>query len=125
MRAVATIAALIVSPAAALELSDCRYDDRHSGFMTCAATNAAGPAVASFTYGITVREDGRSIPWGEAGSPGLPPRSSGLISGGIEPGETVELFLIAPDIPKRADRSKLILDVEVYEVRGADGQPIP
>lgn len=85
-------------------VSACRFGDAQ-GVLTCNVYNPFEQAVASIEYSLVATEGGREVPWGF---------SSGSLSvaGGVEPGETVELTFVAPDLPERAKGREILIVVD-------------
>lgn len=103
-------------PAAAdvLSIKGCTLDPRIDEWMTCQFTNETQTPIASFSSEVTIRETGRTVPWVKPNPGNF--RMKNAISGGLEPGETASLPLRSGYIDARANRDKLLIDVQITGV---------
>lgn len=83
--------------------------------LTCTITNPGDISSASIIYTVVASEEGRSVPWGF---------SSGEIdiAGGVEPGESFDIEILAPGLPPRAAGRDIKYKVNVTQVRTSGGE---
>lgn len=86
--------------------------------LLCFFRNDGETPVASISYTVALRGEGRTVPWNEFESEQV------AIPGGIEPGETRLIFLDGEYLPLGASRSQIIVDVEVTAAFDVSGQLI-
>lgn len=125
-------AALLATPAIAdqaaaedgiadqLVISSCTPHAHVTRLLRCTATNHSTTAIAALEVAIHITQPGRSVAWLDTtDSPQF--RGPGAIPGGIEPGETIQLDVMAPQLPRRADRDLIQIDVTALRATTADG----
>ncbi|MEO0479585.1 MAG: hypothetical protein AAF196_08905 [Planctomycetota bacterium] len=103
----------------AVVLSDITVEDNRDGFLRrvyakANATNQSDRPIRRFEFSYDLSEPGRTVPWDEGDG-------TGPGSGGLEPGETREIFLFSTspssDVP---DAETLNVTVRITEVTFAD-----
>lgn len=117
----AVIAILGASPiwADSVTVENCRvYVDN---LVACDITNRSTVAIAAIGYGVTITEEGRSVPWV---TPSRSTVAPSRIDGGIEPNETVNWPFYSGFLDKRAEHSKLTITVDILAAEDIDGNPI-
>lgn len=119
----ATTILISVAGGVPVDVSDCEMDEdifasTKTAFVTCNATNTGDHAIAHYDYTLSAKDEGREIPWLDQSEFSL------SVSGGIEPGEMYQASFVAFGNLSRADPAKLIITIEITEVRGAENQTL-
>lgn len=108
----------------AVTLGECVIDDmRGADYATCPVSNGSESSIAEVQYGYRIVQEGRTVPWAEAG-PNTGTSYATNIPGGIELGETVPVRFQVADLPERADPHLVRYDISILEARDVDGNPI-
>lgn len=128
-------AALLATPAIAnqttpkdsiadqLVITSCALGVHVPRLLTCTATNHTDTTIAALEVAVRVTQQGRSSAWIDTTENPLF-RGPGAIPGGIESGETIQLDVMAPPLPSRADRDLIQIDVTALRATTADGAVI-
>jgi hypothetical protein len=115
---------LIAAPAAAdildaVRVENCAPHEELNRVMVCDVTNLTQVAIAEIRFAHKYTQKDRTIPWVDTGPNS--PRWTKVIEGGIEPSETVSLWLEMPSVSDRADLTLLefsILPVLAINAKG-------
>lgn len=112
---------LIAAPAAA-GVSNCRHvSDFDSGAIYCDVSNDFDTAIAAIDFIAEIFETGRTVPWVVLGDDRTPRGTS--IPGGIEPGETRDIFFWTARVPDEANAHALetvVTPIRYLDVHGAE-----
>ncbi len=118
--------AIASQPAAAdgiadqLAISDCAFDSHVHRLLECQATNHSDTPIAALLVALHITQPGRSVAWLDTTDSPLF-RGPGVIPGGIEPGETIQLSLSSPPLSPQADYDLIQIDVTPLRATTADG----
>lgn len=96
-----------------VQISNCSVAKTDYSFLEigrCEATNLTETAISLLSYSRVTKDRNRTVPWSTVDLQRI------RISGGIEPGETVEIAVDAGFVPTRASRDTLIIVVEPIAV---------
>lgn len=86
--------------------------------LVCSVTNRSDTPVASFGYSLRAADSDRTVPWVDLKNETL------FISGGVEPGETIQVRMQMISLPDRADRDRLEFTVVPLVAIDANGEKI-
>lgn len=115
----------LASPAAADigEVSNCQLiSDLIVGSVRCDVENLSSTAIARIFFEMKVFEEGRTVPWVALGSEQYPESVS--VSGGVEPGETRNIFFAFDTVPKEANPDRLRIEVTPVKFLDVNGDEI-
>lgn len=120
----AALIGLMTAPAVAdvARISNCVIDkqDWYSPIF-CDVENLSDTAIAEFRTAITITEEGRTIPWVADNYQRTPKIAQ--VPGGIEPGETRNLWIWQVSVPEGANWEKLRVNVQPIwfaDINGAE-----
>ena len=117
---------MIATPAHAqvAEIAGCQLGESFgSSPVYCDVTNRTQTAIAGMRFQLEIFEEGRTVPWV---SEGFRPRPIGVsIDGGIEPGETRNIFLTSVYIAGEAGKAKLRFEVTPTQFLDVNDLEIP
>ena len=125
MLRLAALIGLIATPALAevAEISNCRAGAQNvTSSFYCDIENLSDTSIAEVRFYFQVFEDGRAVPWLSGGTEQRPMQAS--IAGGIEPGETRNVFLFADFVSKEANRSALRIEITPVRFLDVNGSEI-
>lgn len=101
-----------------LTLENCYSTGPDHRFRVCNVTNLTNDVIAEIQFSHLYTQEGRTVPWVDTG---VEEARWKKVEGGIEPNETVELWIMTPMISHRADLSLvdfLIVPVRATNARG-------
>lgn len=115
---------IAAATSAPVTISNCELDQTFGSgrtIMYCDLTNTGTVAIAEIHFKATTRDANRAIPWSK--NDGWP-RGRMEISGGLEPGETINQLMMLPETPPRAPVETLLVDLYEIKAFGANGEPV-
>lgn len=87
--------------------------------IRCRVTNIAEQVITGVAVQFELKDPNRQLPWANNRYTAPNP-----ITGGLEPGESTTEFFISTDVPDRADRTKIAINIQRVVAYAASGNPI-